>query len=65
MNKKKPKAPQLTPLQREQQYVEFLQKRLASEHYKAAVTVEEYEATKKKYDKAKFKLKMMLQSGQK
>jgi hypothetical protein len=45
--------------QKEIEYVEFLKKRLDSEHYKANVSKEEYELTKKKYDKAKFKLKMM------
>jgi hypothetical protein len=43
----------------EEQYVAFLRKRLDSENYKANVTPEEYAATKAKYEKAKFKLKMM------
>ncbi len=41
------------------QYVEFLRKRLASENYKANVTPEEYAKTKEKYDKAKFRLKVL------
>jgi len=40
-------------------YVEFLKKRLNSEHYKASVTKEEYEETKKKYDKAKLVLRLL------
>lgn len=53
------KKQKLTPIEHEQNYVAFLQKQLESENYKANVTPEEYEKTKFKYDKAKFKLKMM------
>jgi hypothetical protein len=60
MKKKKSK---LTPIEQEQQYVAFLKKRLESENFKASVSSEEYEATKFKYEKAKFKLKMMLEVG--
>ena len=49
----------LTPLEHERHYVAFLKARLASENYKAKATPEEYEITKRKYDKAKFKLKML------
>ena len=49
----------LTPLEHERNYVAFLKERLESENYKANATPEEYEATKAKYDKAKFKLKML------
>lgn len=49
----------LTPLQSEEAYCQFLLKRLNSENYKANVSKEEYEETKRKYDKAKFKLRMM------
>jgi hypothetical protein len=49
----------LTKLEQEKQYVEFLRKRLASENYKANVTPEEYAKTKEKYDKAKFRLKVL------
>jgi hypothetical protein len=49
----------LTPVERETQYVAFLKKRLESENYRANVTPEEYAATKAKYDKAKFKLKVL------
>lgn len=41
------------------QYVEFLQKRLASENYKANVSQQEYAETKAKYDKAKLRLKLL------
>jgi hypothetical protein len=53
-----------TPLEQHQQYVEFLKKRIESENYKEAVTPEEFAETKAKYDKAKFKLKFMLETGQ-
>lgn len=46
-------------IEHEKQYVAFLQKRLNSENYKANVTAEEYDATKIKYDKAKFLLKLL------
>jgi hypothetical protein len=46
-------------LEKEQDYVDFLKKRLDSTNYKNNVNEEEYKDTKKKYDKAKFKLKMM------
>lgn len=44
---------------KEEQYVGFLRKRLDSANYKTNVSKEEYQETKKKYDKAKFKLKML------
>ena len=47
------------PIEHERDYVEFLKNRLNSENYKANVSEAEYEETKKKYDKAKFKLKML------
>ena len=40
-------------------YVEFLKKRLASDNFKANASKEELDKTKKQYDKAKLKLKMM------
>ena len=43
----------------EDEILEFLKKRLNSEHYKASVTKEEYEETKKKYDKAKLVLRLL------
>lgn len=43
----------------EKQYVAFLKKRLDSDNFKAVSTPEEIEKTQKKYDKAKFKLKML------
>ena len=46
-------------IDREEQYVAFLRKRLDSDHYKASVSKDEYDKTKQKYDKAKFKLKML------
>ena len=43
----------------EQEYVEFLRKRVFSNNYKTSVTDEEYKKTKAKYDKAKLKLKFL------
>ncbi len=42
-----------------EKYIEFLTKRLASENYKAAVTKEEYAATKAKLDKERLILKLL------
>jgi len=53
------KKQKLSKVEHEQQYVAFLKKRLESENYKANVTPEEYAATKEKYDRAKFKLKVL------
>lgn len=47
------------PLKHEADYVEFLKTRLASEHFRQNATPEEIEKTKKKYDKAKLKLKLL------
>lgn len=49
-------------IKQEEDYVSFLKKRLDSENYKNSVTKEEYEKTKKKYDKAKLILKMLKDS---
>lgn len=48
-------------LQKEKEYVEFLKKRVHSENYRTSVSAEEFEKTKKKYDNAKFRLRMMMQ----
>lgn len=57
-NKQRPKTlPEL--IDHEQKYVFFLRTRLDSENYKASATPEEYESTKQKYDKAKFRLKTL------
>lgn len=45
------------PITQEEAYVEFLRKQIQSENYKAAVSKEEFDKTKAKYDKAKLKLK--------
>lgn len=47
-------------LKHEQEYLEFLRKRITSPNFKANVSAEEFDATKKKYDKAKLKVNMML-----
>lgn len=43
----------------EENYAAFLKKRLDSANYKTAVSKEEYEKTKQKYDKVKLKLKLL------
>jgi len=55
MSKKK----KIDPIEQEEKYVEFLRKRVQSDNYKANVSKEEFEKTKKKYDKAKLKLKFL------
>lgn len=52
----------LTPAQERKQiqdYIMFLEKRLASKNYKANVSTEEYQKTKEKLDKARFRLKIL------
>ncbi len=46
-------------LQHEQDYVAFLEKRLASKNFQANSTPEEVEKTKEKLKKARLKLKFM------
>jgi hypothetical protein len=55
------RMPKKDPIQHETEYVEFLKRRLESENFKANVSPEEYQETKKKYERAKFKLKMLKQ----
>ncbi len=45
------------------EYVAFLEKRLASKNYKANVSAEEYEACKDKLKKARFRLKLLKKGG--
>jgi hypothetical protein len=49
----------LNPIAHEEEYVEFLRKRIQSKNYKSSVSPEEYEREKQKYDKAKLKLKFL------
>ena len=49
-----------TELDKHKDFVEFLRKRVQSENYKNSVTLEEYQKTLQKYDKAKLKLKFMI-----
>jgi hypothetical protein len=46
-------------LEHEEKYVELLRKRIQSKNFKENVSKEEFDKTKRKYDKAKLKLKMM------
>jgi len=55
MSKHKP-----DPVKAEQDYVAFLEKRLASKNWQAQATPEEVEKLKEKLDKARFKLKMFI-----
>ena len=45
-------------LKAHKEYISFLEKRLASENYKANVSEEEYKKTKEKLSKAKLLLKL-------
>lgn len=53
------KKKKIDPIKQEEQYLEFLQKRLNSKNYKSNVSKEEYEKTKLKYEKVKLKLKFL------
>jgi hypothetical protein len=55
----KKKLTKAQQIEHEEKYVEFLRVRLASENYKANSTEEEYLKTKEKYDRAKFRLKIL------
>jgi hypothetical protein len=46
-------------LEHEKEYVAFLERRLASKHYKASVSPEEYAATEAKLKKAKLIMRML------
>lgn len=47
------------PKKEHEDYLAFLKKRLESENYKANVSPEEYAKTKRKYDNAKLKAKLL------
>lgn len=47
------------PIKQEEEYVAFLKQRLESENYRRNVAEEEYQKTQVKYEKAKFKLKLL------
>ena len=49
------------PIEQETEYVEFLKKRIQSDNYKNNVSKENFKKTKQKYDKAKLKLKMIIE----
>jgi len=46
-------------IQHEKEYIAFLERRLASKHYKANVSSEEYETTEAKLKKAKLVMRML------
>lgn len=47
------------PVQHETEYVAFLKKRLDSAHFQANASEEEKAETKRKYDRAKLKLRLL------
>lgn len=49
-------------LKHEEDYVAFLEKRLASKNFVANVTTDEYNKTKEKLKKARFKLRTLKES---
>jgi hypothetical protein len=53
------------PIEQEEAYVEFLKKRIQSKNYKDSVSSEEFEKEKRKYDKAKLKLKFLRETSKK
>ena len=53
----KKKGTKKTHVQQTREYVAFLKKRLESKNYKNNSTKDEYEETKAKYEKEKFKLR--------
>lgn len=57
MAKKKLSIPE--QIEHEEKYVKFLLKMLESANYKKFASPEEFQKTKLKYDKAKFKLKCL------
>jgi len=57
MNNKKPNKQKL--IETEKDYITFLEKRVNSENYKKNVSLEEFEKTKEKLKKARFKLRTL------
>ena len=57
--KKKKKTSNSERIKQEEQYIEFLKKRLDSKNFKTNVSSEEYGKTQKKYEKAKLLLKFL------
>lgn len=56
MTKKLSKAQQI---KHDEEYLEFLKKRLDSKNYKSNVNEEEFNKTKEKYEKLKLKLRFL------
>ena len=55
----KKKTVVISKIEQEENYIEYLKKKLNSENYKASVSKEEYDKEKSKYEKAKFKLRVL------
>jgi len=51
--------PHKSEIEQEEGYIAFLEKRLASQHFKENAAPAEYEDTKERLKKARFKLKTM------
>lgn len=54
---------QLNPIEQTKDYIAFLEKRVASENYRKNVTPAEYQDTKVKLDKERFKLRTLEAKG--
>ena len=59
MPKQKQKLTRQQEIKQEEEYVAFLEKRLASKNYKSNVSEEEYNKTKAKLEKARLKLRLL------
>lgn len=53
------KTPKRDPVKQEEEYVAFLKKRLASQHFRQNESKAEIEKTERKYQKAKLMLRML------
>ena len=53
------KSKKINQEKKDLEYLEFLKKRLNSEHFKENVSKEEYDKTKAKYDKEKLKWRLL------
>lgn len=64
-NSKSKNKKKIDPVDETENYIEFLKKKLNSENYKNNVSKEEYNKEKAKYDKAKLKLKFLIDDNNK
>ncbi len=59
MGRSKPTPVRKDPLQETRDYLAFLEKRLASEHYRKNVTPEEYAKTRTACEKARLRVRIL------